>query len=60
VLGNQHFIASAELWDLPTAARRDARARWRTYVSSLQTLRYSQLQARGLSTVSPAQLTAYQ
>ncbi len=32
-----------------------------TYVSSLQTLRYSQLQSlSGLSTQSPAQLTAYQ
>ncbi len=63
VSGNQHLVLRGSLglyFDRPRGGNAQALV-GNTYVSSLQTLRYSQLQSlSGLSTQSPAQLTAYQ
>jgi hypothetical protein len=63
VSGNQRLVLRGSLglyFDRPRGGNAQALV-GNTYVSSLQTLRYSQLQSlSGLSTQSPAQLTAYQ
>jgi hypothetical protein len=62
VTGNQRLVVRGSLgtyFDRPRGGNAQALV-GNTFVSSLQTLRYSQLQSLGgLSTQSPAQLTAY-
>jgi hypothetical protein len=63
LLGDQHVVLRGSLglyFDRPRGGNAQALV-GNTFVSSLQTLRYSQLQSlSGLATQSPAQLTAYQ
>jgi len=63
LLGNQHVVLRGSLglyFDRPRGGNAQALV-GNTFVSILQTLRYSQLQSlSGLATQSPAQLTAYQ
>src|SRR6185369_8350082 len=63
VNGNQHLVirgAMGMYFDRPRGGNAQALV-GNTYVSSLATLRYAQLQSlSGLSTTAPAQLTAYE